>query len=106
MGLAGEENGIMGGNSAGFNERPAESEPLQHLLAAPADELPANPVARVTARLKNRDGYLSFAKPDAEGQTGQAAANDFDGLKRCHVFLGLVDAASRRPRPRIFTSVG
>lgn len=47
-----------------------DSELLQCLITYAAEEFPADPVARVTSRLMERDRNTPFPEGDPEGEAG------------------------------------
>ena len=55
-----------------------QAELRQHLQAPTANKLAADPMPGITARLPDGDGNAPLAQADAQGEAGQAAADDRD----------------------------
>ena len=50
----------------------------------PGDKFAANAVARIVAGFEDRDRHTGSAQREAEGKSGQAAADNFDGTSGRH----------------------
>jgi hypothetical protein len=75
------ENRESGGATrSGLGQDFFRKQRTQKVMAATAEVLPADAVARVGTGFVELDGHLQPAEAQPEGESGQAAANDVDGF--------------------------
>ena len=62
----------------GVAQQRGQTEPRHRRLIQAGDELAAHAVPRIVMRLEERHRYAGAPERQAQGQTGQTAADDFD----------------------------
>jgi len=80
----GKEGGGPGGDSAAVIKQFRQAQARERGLAATADEFAADAMAWIISGFVQRHGDACLPQANAQGQSGEAATDDGDGLGAIH----------------------